>query len=255
MRFTGRTALVTGAGHGLGTEIARALADHGADLVLVGRNTHALESAAKRVGESGSVTRIELCDVSDPNAVSALSSALHGEFISILINNAGIAGPVKALVDIESTEWDDVFATNVRGVYLMCRAFLPEMLQRGHGDVINIASVSGKRPLPMRTPYSASKMAVIGLTLTLAAEVGSRGVNVNCLSPGYVRGARMERVIQLAANQSGKSFAEVEREYLARTALGRMLEESEVAQAVIAMLSMPGLTAADIDLSAGMVGR
>ena len=78
---------------------------------------------------------------------------------------------------------------------------------------------------------------------------------MNCLSPGYVRGARMERVIQLAANQSGKSFAEVEREYLARTALGRMLEESEVAQAVIAMLSMPGLTAADIDLSAGMVGR
>jgi NAD(P)-dependent dehydrogenase (short-subunit alcohol dehydrogenase family) len=157
------------------------------------------------------------------------------------------------LTEIGVEEWDEVFDVNVRGVFLVCRAFLPAMVARGRGDVINVASVSGKRPLVRRTPYTASKMAVIGLTSSLAFEVGPAGVNVNTLSPGPVAGPRMERNFALEAARAGTSEAEAEQAFVSRAALGRMVTEEEVGAAVVAMLAMPGLCGADIDLSAGMV--
>lgn len=195
------------------------------------------------------------CDISDPVAVGRLAAELSGEAVSILVNNAGVAGPVAPLTDVTPAEWDQVFAVNVRGVFLMCRGFLPPMTARRSGDIINIASVSGKRPLAGRTPYTASKMAVIGLTVTLAHEVGEFGINVNSLSPGPVRGDRMVRVFRLDAERTGRSYEQAEHAFVSRAALNRLVEEDEVSAAVLAMLHMPGLTAADIDLSAGMVAR
>ena len=254
-RVTGRTALVTGAGNGLGRTITLALAARGARVVAVGRTEARLqEVAAEAEGLAGNV-RVEAADVADPASVTALAESLSDETVDILVNNAGVPGPVAALVDIEPDEWDEVFAINVRGIYLMCRAFLPGMVERGSGDVINLASVSGKRPLTRRTPYTASKMAVIGLTTTLAYEVGPAGVSVNCLSPGPVDGPRMHRNFRLEAERTGTSYEEAEEAYVSRAALHRMLTEDEVAAAVVAMLHMPGLCAADIDLSAGMVAR
>ncbi|MFD8719313.1 SDR family NAD(P)-dependent oxidoreductase [Streptomyces sp. NPDC059629] len=250
MTLEGRTALVTGGGGPLGRAFALALADAGARVLLVGRNEQALAEAAAKVGEAA---RTAVCDVSDPASVRALADGLAGEDVSLLVNNAGVAGPVRPLVDIEPDEWDDVFAANVRGVYLMCRAFLPAMLAAGRGDIVNVASVSGKRPLLNRTPYSASKMALIGLTRTLAGEVGPRGVSVNSLSPGPVRGPRMDRNFRLTAELTGCTVEEAERDFASRAALGRLVEEGEVAQALLAMLAMPGLCGADIDLSAGMI--
>ena len=254
-RVAGRTALVTGAGNGLGRTITLALAARGARVVAVGRTEERLQQvAAEAEGTAGSV-RVASADVADPASVSALAESLDDETVEILVNNAGVPGPVAALVDIEPDEWDEVFAINVRGIYLMCRAFLPGMVERGAGDVINLASVSGKRPLTRRTPYTASKMAVIGLTTTLAYEVGPAGVSVNCLSPGPVDGPRMHRNFRLEAERTGTSYEEAEEAYVSRAALHRMLTEDEVAAAVVAMLHMPGLCAADIDLSAGMVAR
>ncbi len=250
-RVAGRTALVTGGGSGLGRCIALALGRAGARVVLVGRNVVALDAVAAELAAA----RVALADTSDPAAVATLRDVLADEDVSILINNAGIAGPVAPLVDVTDADWDEVFAVNVRGVYLMCRAFVPAMIAAGRGDVINVASVSGKRPLANRTPYTASKMAVLGLTTTLAHEVGPLGVIVNSLSPGPVRGPRMERNFQLEAHASRTSVAEAQRAFVSRAALGRMVEEDEVAQAVLAMLHMPGLAAADVDLSAGMVAR
>lgn len=250
-RIAGRTALVTGAGNGLGRCIALALGQAGARVVLVGRRAGTLDAVAAELANA----RVAVADTSDPAAVAALREVLADEDVSILVNNAGIAGPVAPLVDVTAADWDEVFAVNVRGVYLMCRAFVPAMIAAGRGDVINIASVSGKRPLANRTPYTASKMAVLGLTTTLAHEVGPLGVIVNSLSPGPVRGPRMQRNFQLEAVTSGTSVAEAQRAFVARAALGRMIEEDEVAQAVLAMLHMPGLAAADVDLSAGMVAR
>ncbi|WP_116201555.1 SDR family NAD(P)-dependent oxidoreductase [Amycolatopsis circi] len=247
-----RTALVTGGGNGLGRAIARALSQAGARVVVAGRRKDTLEETLAALPGPG---RAAVCDVADPASVATLAAELADEEISVLVNNAGVAGPVKPLVDVEPSEWDEVFGVNVRGVYLVCRAFLPPMVARGAGDVVNIASVSGKRPLLRRTPYCASKMAVLGLTATLAGEVGPSGVAVNSLSPGPVDGPRMERNFRLEAERTGVSYAEAEQAFTSRAALGRMVTEQEVAAAVLAMLTMSGLCAADIDLSAGMVAR
>ncbi len=177
--LAGRTALITGGGSGLGAAMARALAAAGADLVITGRDQRKLDAVAAEIPGTRAVT----CDVADEDSVARLRDDLSGTEVSILVNNAGIAGPVAALTDIGVQEWDEVFAVNVRGTFLLCRAFLPQMVERGRGDVINVASVSGKRPLAHRTPYTASKMAILGLTSTLAFEVGPSGVNVNTLSP------------------------------------------------------------------------
>lgn len=246
----GRTALVTGGGSGLGAAIATALHAEGAEVIVTGRRADALDGVVARLGDRA---QARTCDVADEAAVDALRESLEGREVSILVNNAGVPGPVAALTDIEPREWDEVFAVNVRGVYLMCRAFLPAMIARGYGDVINLASVSGKRPLAHRTPYCASKMAVIGLTSTLAFEAGPAGVSVNTLSPGPVSGPRMARNFRLEAERSGGTAEEAEHDFVSRSALGRMITEAEVGAAVVAMLGMPGMSGADVDLSAGMI--
>lgn len=248
--LAGRTALVTGGGTGLGAAIARALYDAGADVVVAGRRPEPLQEVAAGLGERAGWRTV---DVADPASVEQLEKSLGGTEVSILVNNAGIAGPVAPLTDITPEEWDEVFGVNVRGTFLMCRAFLPSMVSRGSGDVINLASVSGKRPLIRRTPYCASKMAVIGLSSTLAFEVGPAGVNVNTLSPGPVDGPRMDRNFRLEAERTGKTYEQAQDVFVSRAALGRMVTEREVGAAVVAMLGMPGLCGADVDLSAGMV--
>ncbi|MDT0307985.1 SDR family oxidoreductase [Streptomyces sp. DSM 44917] len=250
-RVAGRTALVTGAGNGLGRAIALSLDSAGADLVLVGRDAGRLEGTARLI--TNGRARVATCDVSAPEAVARLAADLAGVPVSILINNAGVGGPVRPLVEVEPAEWDEVFAANVRSVFLMSRAFLPRMIAAGSGDILNVASVSGKRPLARRTPYTASKMAVLGLTRTLAFEVAPLGVTVNCVSPGPVAGPRMRGNFEREARETGTTAAEAEREFTARAAQRRMLTEREVADAVLATLSLTGLCGADIDLSAGMI--
>jgi len=219
-------------------------------VVVAGRRTEPLVALCAALGERAAWRR---CDVADPPSVAELAASLAGAEVSILVNNAGVAGPVAPLTEIDVAEWDEVFAVNVRGVFLVCRAFLPAMVERGHGDVVNLASVSGKRPLARRTPYAAAKMAVIGLTATLAFEVGPAGVNVNSLSPGPVAGPRMDRNFTLEAARTGTSYQDARDAFVSRATLGRMVTEEEVGAAVVAMLAMPGLCGSDIDLSAGMV--
>jgi NAD(P)-dependent dehydrogenase (short-subunit alcohol dehydrogenase family) len=227
-------------------------------VILTGRGRDKLDTVAAEIGarHPGAV-RVATVDTASPQSVADLFEEVADEQVSILVNNAGIAGPVASLWDIEPADWDEVFAVNVRGIYLMCRAFLPRMIDRGVGDVVNLASVSGKRPLARRTPYTASKMAVIGLTTTLAHEVGSLGIRVNTVSPGPVAGPRMTRNFVTETERTGRTEAEAEAEaeFVGRSALQRMVTEGEVARAVLAVLDMPGLTGADIDLSAGMIAH
>lgn len=248
----GRRAIVTGAGNGLGRAITLGLVDRGATVIAVGRRADALAATRELASDPSRVLAVAL-DVSDETAVADSGLGVGELSASILVNNAGIPGPVASIVDITVAEWDEVFDINVRGAFLMCRAVLPDMLAHGFGQIVNIASVTGKRPLVRRTPYAASKLALIGLTRTLAAEVGPSGVIVNAVSPGPVRGPRMDRNFRLEAEATGTTPEQAEREFVRRSALGRLVEESEVARAVVSVLEMPGLCAADIDLSAGMI--
>jgi NAD(P)-dependent dehydrogenase (short-subunit alcohol dehydrogenase family) len=253
--LTGRRALVTGGGSGLGREISLALAVAGADLVLVGRTERTLRSVAAEAQSIGVAVDTVVGDISSPSDVHRIAETGASGFVSILVNNAGVSGPVQNLVDLDPTAWDEVFAVNVRGAFLMCQAFLPTMIASGTGDIINVSSLIAKRPLPGRTTYAATKMAIIGLTNALAFEAGPAGVRVNTLSPGPVNGERMQRVFTGEAARSGITAAQAEANFVSRAAMGRMLEGAEVGAAVVAMLQMTGMTGADIDLSAGMVGR
>lgn len=248
------TAVVTGGGSGLGFHIATALRAEGYPVVITGRNPEKLSAAADALSATaGPEIRGIVCDASDPDEVSALVETLTDSTVSVLVNNAGIGGPVTPLVDIDPAEWDEVIDINLRGVFLMCRAFAPAMQKRGNGFILNIASVTGKRPLENRTPYAASKMAVIGLTTTLAFELGRHGVMVNSLSPGPVDSERMDRNFEREAALGGKSIEEVADAFVSRSALNRMVTMEEVARAAVAALSIPGLTGSDIDVSGGMI--
>jgi NAD(P)-dependent dehydrogenase (short-subunit alcohol dehydrogenase family) len=250
--ISGRRAIVTGAGNGLGRAITFALVDSGATVIAVGRRPDALAETRHLASEPTRVHPLAL-DISDESAVTDAGLGIGDLSASILINNAGVPGPVASIVDITVDEWDEVFNINVRGAFLMCRAVLPDMLANGFGQIVNIASVTGKRPLVRRTPYAASKLALIGLTRTLAAEVGPSGVIVNSVSPGPVRGPRMDRNFRLEAEATGSTPEQAESDFARRAALNRLVEEAEVASAVVSVLQMPGLCAADIDLSAGMI--
>lgn len=255
--MTGRTALVTGGGHGLGRAIALGLGKAGASVAICGRSSGPLRATLDELHRTRVDATAVTCDVSSPADVERMRQDVEAwnTPISILVNNAGIPGPTANLVDLKPDDWDAVMATNVRGVYLCCRAFLPSMIDHHDGDIINIASVSGKRPLARRTPYCTSKMAVIGLTTTLAMEVGPAGVRVNTVSPGPLRGDRMTGVFQRDAQAAGITIEEAERRFVSRGALGRLLEEDEIVDGVLAVLAMRGLTGADLDISGGMVAR
>jgi NAD(P)-dependent dehydrogenase (short-subunit alcohol dehydrogenase family) len=151
--IAGRTALVTGAGNGLGRAIARELAAGDARLILSARRREKLETVAAEIAANQAApVRVAPVDTADKTAsVAALAGILVDEEVSILINSAGVAGPVAPLIDVTVADWDEVFAVNVRGVFLMCRAFLPPMVQRGRGDIINIASVH-----PAARPYGVT---------------------------------------------------------------------------------------------------
>jgi NAD(P)-dependent dehydrogenase (short-subunit alcohol dehydrogenase family) len=250
--IAGRRAIVTGAGNGLGRAISHALTAAGADVIAVGRRLAPLEETCATAPGPGRAVPCA-ADVSDESSLAASGLGSGALAASIVINNAGVPGPVASIVDVSVADWDEVFAINVRGPFLVLRQTLPAMLSAGFGQVINVASVTGKRPLVRRTPYAASKMALIGLTRTLAAELGPAGIIVNSLSPGPVRGPRMERNFRMEAEATGATPHDAERAFVSRAALERLVEEEEVGQAIIAMLQMPGLCAADIDLSAGMI--
>ena len=252
-RIEGRTALVTGGTSGLGLVMARALLAAGARVCVTGRRQTAVDAALANLDPTGEDCRGVLCDVSQPESITALHGTLADEDVSILVNNAGVAGPVRPLVEIDVDEWDDTMNTNVRGVFLMCKAFVPAMIAAGRGDIVNIASVSGKRPLARRTPYTTSKMAILGLTRTLALELGTSGISVNTLSPGPVSGERMARLFEAEAQLSSSTPEEAEKAFTSRAALARLVDSDDVGRALVAMLGLGSFTGADLDLSAGMI--
>jgi len=183
-RLAGRTALVTGGGNGLGRAMATALAERDVRVVVAGRTASTLEHTSAALGAAGHDARVVLVDVSDPDSVAALGRAVADEEISILVNNAGVAGPVASLVDVEPGDWDDVFATNVRSYFLLAKAVRPQMLARGGGAIVNVASVTFYWGEAGLVSYVASKGAVIGFTRSLAREAGPEGIRVNAVAPG-----------------------------------------------------------------------
>ena len=187
----GRTAIVTGANRGLGRAFAEALANHGADVVVVGRREDANHQAAEEIAKSsGRRTTVVTADVTKAEGVARIADetmAAHGR-IDVLVNNAGICYHRPAL-EVSDEEFDDVFDVNVTGLWRMCRAVAPHMMAAGSGAIVNVGSISAiivNRP-QLQASYNASKAAVHQLTKSLAAEWAPHNIRVNAIAPGYVK--------------------------------------------------------------------
>ncbi len=258
MRLEGQIAVVTGGGQGIGEQIALRLAREGAVVVIADVE----ESGAQRTvgaiaAQGGREARVIPTDVSDEQQVIALMAGAIdlGGRIDILVNNAGIMGPVKNIEDIGIEEWKATMAVNLDGMFLCCKHAVPIMKRQGGGSIVNIASVTGKRPLTQRTPYAASKMGVIGLTRTLAAEVGRWKIRVNAVCPGSVTGPRQNLVAEGIMQFTGKSREQVLAERADLSALKTFVDPRHVA-AVVAFLCTEDaamMTGQDINVSAGAV--
>lgn len=175
--------------------------------------------------------------------------------IDILVNNAGVAGPTKNIEDVAAAEWEETMAVNLRGVFFCCKHVIPVMKKQKKGSIVNICSMAGKRPLAQRTPYATSKMAMIGLTRTLAAEVGEWKIRVNAICPGAVVGSRQKQMYENIMQTSGKTWDEVVRERIAASALKTFIDPEHIAAVVAFLCSEDAamMTGQDINVTAGTV--
>ena len=181
----GQVAAVTGAGQGIGEGIAHRLRDAGARVAVIDLQ----EENARRVAADVGGLAVA-CDITSAASVDEAFRRIEGGIgpVTILVNNAGIVGPTVPLWELDERDLDSVYAVNLRGVFLCCRAVIKGMLERGYGRILNVASIAGKEGNPTMIPYSCTKAAVIGLTKALAKEVATRGdITVNCISPAVIR--------------------------------------------------------------------
>jgi len=185
----GTVALVTGASRGLGRAFALALAEAGADLVLAARSVDDLQLTAEAAAKHGVRAEAFRADMREARDIEALVEGAIRAFgrIDVLVNNAGIAGAEKPVLDLERREWEDALAVNLLGPALLARAVARGMVERRQGRIINVASIAGLAPVSRLGPYCVSKAALIQLTRVMALELARHNVQVNALCPGYFR--------------------------------------------------------------------
>jgi 3-hydroxybutyrate dehydrogenase len=232
--LTGRVALVTGGGRGIGRAIALALAGAGADLAVSGRTQAQLEEAAKEIKALGRRALPVTCDVRRRAEVDAMVKRVREELGPplILVNNAGIATSAK-VTEISDEEWADVMAVNATGAFYCTRAALPFMLEARWGRIVNMASVTSRVGAPYIAAYTASKHALLGLTRAVAAEVAKQGITVNALCPGYVDTDMTTNNVNRLQARTGRG-AEQLRSYMEGTSpQGRLMTAAEVAEAAL----------------------
>jgi NAD(P)-dependent dehydrogenase (short-subunit alcohol dehydrogenase family) len=231
--MTAQRVAVTAAGGGIGLSIARAFAAQGADVHICDIDAAAIEAA----GAQG--LRASQVDVSEAGAVDRwIDEVLAiGGGLDVLVNNAGTSGPTALIEDVEPADWDHCMAVGVTSHFRTCARVAPAMKASGNGSIINISSTAGTYGIGLRAPYVAAKWAVIGLTKTLAIELGGDGVRVNAICPGSVDGDRMRGVIEREAASRGASPDDVQREYLQGQSIARFVQPGEIADLCLFLAS------------------
>ncbi len=204
LNLSGTVALVTGASRGLGRAAALALAEAGADLALGARSLEGLRLTAGEAAKHGVRAECFRADLRSPEEVRALVDGAAAAFgrIDVLVNNAGISGAEKSLLEVAPEEWDDVLAVNLRGPFLCAQAAARVMIARGRGRIINIASLGAVRPISGLGAYCASKAGLVQLTRVMALELARHNVQVNALCPGYFATPMNERFFASPAGQA-----------------------------------------------------
>ena len=251
------TALVTGGGRGIGQAICVELAAQGKDVVIADLDEGEMEETVSLVESEGQRALAVQTDLKHLDSVQEVVETALDEFGTVghLVNNAGIAGPTSVCEEVTADEWDETVDVNLRGPFYTCRELLPSMKDAGYGRIVNIASVTGKRPLTNRTPYATTKMGLIGFTRTLAAEVGEYDINVNAVCPGSVDGPRIRQVFEEKAAATGRTYDEVRRDAENESPRQQLVRREDIAKSV-AFLCSPAadrITGQDLNVSAGKV--
>jgi 3-hydroxybutyrate dehydrogenase len=253
-----KVAIVTGAAKGIGGVVTEHLARDGAHVALVGRDPAVLSAHATLVDEkypereSFTVT----CDVTDESQVARMVLDVARRFggIDVLVNTAGGTGPIETEAkDYPVDEFRSILEVNVIGTFLPCKHVIPHLIARRGGRIVNIAGTSGLRGYRNRSGYSASKWAVRGLTRTLALELGPYDITVNDVCPNVTHGERMSKIVATKAERLGKTPEEVYADFAGQTALGRFVEEEDIANAIDFLVSpaAKNITGHDIPVDAG----
>lgn len=236
--LAGLRVLVTAGAGGIGLAIAEELLAHGARLVICDVDEAALD-AFRKAHPQATAVRADVSDEAEVDAMfAAVDKALGG--LDALINNAGIAGPTGAVEDLDPAAWRRCIDIGLTGQFLCARRAVPMLKAAGGGSIVSMSSAAGKHGYAYRTPYSAAKFGVIGLTQSLAKELGPANIRVNAILPGIVEGPRMEGVIRDRAAQTGVSYVEMEATYLNRISLRHMVTQHDVATTVAFLLSRAG---------------
>ncbi len=234
----GKRVLVTAGAQGIGLAIARRFLDAGAEVHVCDVDERACEAAlAAHPRLSASVT-----DVSSESQVLAMFGELAGRWgkLDALINNAGVSGPTNRLEDTELGAWQRTLDVNLTGTFLCARSAVPLLRAAGGGSIVNISSVAGRLGFSLRTPYSASKFGLAGLTQTWAMELGPSNIRVNSVLPGVVAGDRVERIIAARAAAGGVSNDAMREQLVEKVSLRRMTQPEDVANQVAFLCSDEG---------------
>ncbi len=231
-----RVALVTGGARGLGKAIADRLQSDGLRVAV-------FASSGGEHGGPGEKWTVHRADITDSSQVRAgVASVLktHGR-LDVLVNNAGVPGPVSRVQEISETDWKRTVEVNLTGAFICCKYAVPEILKSGKGGrIVNISSMAWKKGAAFRTPYSASKAGLVGFTRALSRELGSFGVTVNAVSPGPIEGERIEEVARLTAGANRVDPMEIKNRWLGASSLHRFAEPEEVAALVSFLVSERG---------------
>ncbi|MDO8717467.1 MAG: SDR family oxidoreductase [Polaromonas sp.] len=236
--LNGKRVVVTAGAQGIGLAITEAFVAAGAEVHICDVNDDFLAAAKSRFpGVSQSRT-----DVSNEAEVDAMFAALGARWggLDVLVNNAGIAGPTAPVEDTDLAQWSQTIAVNLTGPFLCTRRAVPLLKAAGGGAIVNLSSVAGRLGFPLRTPYSASKFGVIGLTETWAMELGPSHIRVNAILPGIVAGDRQERVIAAKAASYGIDHEEMRQRLLSKVSLRSMVTAQDIANQIIFICSPAG---------------
>ncbi len=231
----GLRVLVTAGAGGIGFAVARAFAATGARIRVCDLDRDALDALPDDWVRS-------LADVSDEAQVGRLFAEASADpgGLDVLVNCAGTAGPTGPLEGLALADWKRCLAVNLDATFLCSRAAIPLLRRAGGGLIVNFSSTAGFMGYPGRTPYATAKWGIIGLTKSMAMELGPEGIRVNALCPGAVEGERMDRVIAAEAEKSGRGEEQIRRDYASATSLRRFMTAEEMAGMVLYLASKPG---------------
>lgn len=231
----GLRVVVTAGGQGIGYAIAMAFLENGARVHICDVSAERLAACRGASPELGTT----VADVSEPGQVDELFEAVVNNFqgLDVLVNNAGISGPVLPVDEISPAAWRQTMAVNIDGQFYCTRRAVPFLKKAGGGSIVNISSTAGLFGYPLRAPYAASKWAVIGFTKTLAMELGEFNIRVNAICPGSISGPRMEQVIAAEAITRGVAPEIVRQNYTKQVSLNTFIEAEEIAHMVLFICS------------------